>query len=79
MANNPPLARIFAGESDKVLVGPAPGVLEEFRWLKVPTGEKWTDLSGVTDGVLATGATVRKAHLPWSPTRTTNGMFGRGW
>ena len=51
----PPLARIFAGESDKVLVGPAPGVLEEFRWLKVPTGEKWTDLSGVTDGVLATG------------------------
>ncbi len=51
----PPGARIFAGESDKVLVGPAAGVQDEFRWFKVPTGEKITDLAGVTDGVLATG------------------------
>jgi WD40 repeat protein len=51
----PPMARIFAGEPDKVLVGPQKDTQGDLRWIKFPSGEKVTDLPGSSATVSAAG------------------------
>ena len=51
----PPLGRIWAGELDKVLVGPQKNIQGDLRWMKLPGGEQIGELIGSSPAASVAG------------------------